>query len=103
MKRYSYTVVYPGDKNLSKEEQSKLDLEKVGKLVDCSNILDIYYDGIFDNLMDKMEKSPDLFHYIYDVIYSMVMRDNDPSLIRMKFLELLKMSHANQIAKFSIF
>lgn len=64
-------------------------IEKVAKLIRTSEVLDIFYDGIFDDLMDKYEKNRDLFEYMYNEIKNCVSNNTSKDLITKKFKKLL--------------
>jgi hypothetical protein len=83
--------------------EEKVKIVNVGRLVDISMHLDLYYDGIFDNLMDKFENTPDLFNYMYDIITTMIFRKNDIEIVKIKYVELLKMRSVREINIFSYF
>lgn len=96
-----YSNLTPNSSTITK--QDKLKINKVGKLIDCAKILNIYYDGLFDDLMDKNEQTPELFQHMYEIVSTMVQRGNNLDIIEVKYLELLKIKTLNQLVHYTWF
>jgi hypothetical protein len=88
---------------VNKEKQLKTKIDQVGKLIDVAVILGIFHNNLFDDLMDKYEKAPDLFEYTYSTISSMIFRKYDIETVKEKYQQLLSFRNINQINQFTYF
>lgn len=88
---------------VNKEKQFKIKIDKVGKLIDIAFILNIFYDNLFDDLMDKYEKAPELFDHIYSTITAMIFRKYDIQTVKEKYQELISFTNINKINQFTYF
>lgn len=95
---FSYII-----QEINKEKEFKIKIDKVGRLMDTAMFLGMFDDRLFDNLMDKYEKTPDLFNFMYDCITSLIFRKAGNDIVMIKFQELLSMRHIGQIRAFTYF
>lgn len=99
----SIKTVLSGEDRNCPNKQRKLQIEQVGKLVTAAQYMKLYYDGLFDDLMDKYENKPDLFNYMYEVVTTMIFRKNDINIVKAKYQELLRMRSIHEIRLFTYF
>jgi hypothetical protein len=79
------------------ENEPTIKIKKVGRLIKVSVILEIFYDGIFDDLMDKYEQHRDLFEYMYLRIETFVNNCLELDKITKEYQKLLKLKNIFEI------